>query len=46
MFRDNAFVKYHKNKAFLSRIESIFGKKAVENINEMLKVKLDRKIFN
>ena len=46
MFRDNAFVKYHKNKTFLSRIENIFGKNAVENINEMLKVKLDRKIFN
>jgi len=46
MFRDNAFIKYHKNKAFLSRIENIFGKNAVENINEMLKVKLDRKIFN
>ena len=46
MFRDNAFIKYHKNKSFLSRIENKFGKNAVENINNMLKVKLERKIFN
>ncbi len=46
MFRDSAFIKYHRNKSFLSRIENKFGKIAVENINEMLKVKLERKIFN
>ena len=46
MFRDSAFIKYHKNKSFLSRIENKFGKNAVENINDMLKVKLERKIFN
>ncbi len=45
-FRDNAFVQYHKSKSFLNRIEKKFGKIAVENIIEMLKVKLDRKIFH
>ena len=42
--RDEAFDIYHKDKAFLESIEKKFGKIAVENIIEMTKVKLKRKI--
>ena len=44
-FRDRAFVEYHSNKKFLKRIEKNFGTDAVQNINEMLEVKLKRKIL-
>jgi hypothetical protein len=44
-FRDNAFDIYHKNPNFLKRVKSKFGQIAVDNINEMLKVKLKRKIL-
>ncbi len=42
--RDEAFDKYHTHKPFLSLIEKKFGKKAVENILNMTKIKLKRKI--
>ncbi len=42
--RDEAYTKYHTNKFFLNRIKNRFGNKAVENIQEMSKVKLKRKI--
>ena len=44
-FRDNAFNLYHSNSKFLNRVKSKFGQIAVDNINEMLKVKLKRKIL-
>ena len=44
-FRDNAFDEYHAYPSFLERIKSKFGQVAVDNINEMLKVKLRRKII-
>ena len=44
-FRDNAFNIYHSNSHFLNRIKNKFGQIAVDNINEMLKVKLKRKIL-
>lgn len=42
--RDEAFNIYHKDKSFLKSIENKFGKIAVENIINMTKVKLKRKI--
>ena len=42
--RDEAFDKYHNHKPFLNLIEKKFGKKAAENIVEMTKIKLKRKI--
>jgi hypothetical protein len=42
--RDDAFNKYHTNKNFLRLIEKKFGKIAVQNIEEMTKTKLERKI--
>ncbi len=42
--RDDAFVNYHTNSAFLDRIKKRFGYKAVENILKMAKIKLTRKI--
>jgi anaerobic magnesium-protoporphyrin IX monomethyl ester cyclase len=44
-FRDNAFNIYHSNPQFLNRVKNKFGQVAVDNINEMLKVKLKRKIL-
>ena len=43
--RDDAFVDYHTYVPFLNKIEEKFGKKAVDNINQMTKVKLKRKIL-
>ena len=40
----NAFNKYHNYKPFLNLIEKKFGKKAADNIIEMTKIKLKRKI--
>ncbi len=42
--RDEAFDKYHNHKPFLNLIEKKFGKKAANNIVEMTKIKLKRKI--
>ena len=43
--RDDAFLTYHSDKKFLSRIKSRFGVDAVNNIKEMNKIKLKRKII-
>jgi radical SAM superfamily enzyme YgiQ (UPF0313 family) len=45
-FRDNAFEEYHSYPPFLEKIKNKFGQIAVDNINEMLKVKLKRRITN
>ncbi len=44
-FRDMACLEYHSNPDFLRKINDKFGKKAVENIKEMLEIKLKRKIY-
>jgi anaerobic magnesium-protoporphyrin IX monomethyl ester cyclase len=45
-FRDKAFDEYHSYPPFLEKVKNKFGQIAVDNINEMLKVKLKRKIIN
>ena len=42
--RDDAFVNYHSNPKFLDRIKKRFGYKAFENVKQMSKIKLSRKI--
>ena len=42
--RDEAFDKYHNHKPFLDLITKKFGSEAAENIVEMTKIKLKRKI--
>ena len=43
--RDEAFVNYHSNSKFLERVKMRFGEKAFNNIIEMNKIKLKRKII-
>ncbi len=43
--RDDAFVEYHTYQPFLNKVKEKFGQKAVDNINQMTKVKLKRKIL-
>jgi len=43
--RDENFTKYHSYEPFLKLIKEKFGKKAVNNIIEMNKIKLKRKII-
>tara|TARA_Y100000590_G_scaffold468942_1_gene653968 strand:- start:1362 stop:2891 length:1530 start_codon:yes stop_codon:yes gene_type:complete len=44
-YRDKSFEKYHTSKNFLKKIEEKFGKKALNNIKDMTKIKLKRKIL-
>ena len=44
-YRDKSFRDYHTYKPFLDKIEKKFGKKALDNIKDMTKVNLKRKIF-
>ena len=44
-FRDEAWTKYHTNSKYLSLIKKKFGLKAVENIKNMTKIKLKRKLL-
>ena len=44
-FRDKAFDEYHSYAPFQEKVKAKFGQVAVDNINEMLKVKLKRKIL-
>ena len=44
-YRDKSFTNYHMNKSFLNKIEAKFGKKAINNMKDMTKVKLKRKIL-
>ena len=43
--RDDAFHEYHSYKPFLDKIKNKFGVKAVNNIKEINKIKLKRKIL-
>jgi radical SAM superfamily enzyme YgiQ (UPF0313 family) len=45
-FRDKAFEEYHSYPPFLEKVKNKFGQVAVDNINEMLKVKLKRRIID
>ena len=44
-YRDKSFRDYHTYKPFLDKIEKKFGKKALDNIKDMTKVNLKRKIL-
>ena len=44
-YRDESFINYHTKKSFLNKIEKEFGQKALDNIKEMTKVSLKRKII-
>ena len=44
--RDDAFTEYHNYKPFLDLIKKKFGSKAADNIVEMAKIKLKRKILS
>jgi radical SAM superfamily enzyme YgiQ (UPF0313 family) len=44
--RDENWKKYHTNKKFLSETKKRFGKQAVNNINNMSKIELTRKILH
>ena len=43
--RDKKFIEYHTNVNFLNKVEKKFGKDARNNIAEMTKIKLKRKII-
>jgi len=45
-FRDKAFEEYHSYSPFLEKVKKKFGQVAVDNIDEMLKVKLKRRIID
>ena len=45
-YRDKSFINYHTQKPFLDKIERKFGKKALNNIEDMTKVNLKRKILD
>jgi len=44
-FRDDAWSKYHTYSLFLDKVEKKYGRMARENIEEMAKIKLKRKIL-
>ena len=43
--RDDAFITYHTYEPFLQKIKNKFGQKALDNIKEMTKIELKRKIL-
>ena len=44
-FRDEAFNIYHSNQKFLDKVLKKYGKAAAQNVKDMTKVKLKRKIL-
>jgi radical SAM superfamily enzyme YgiQ (UPF0313 family) len=44
-FRDHAFVAYHSAPRFQEKVRRRFGSKALENINKMLEVKIQRRLL-
>jgi len=44
-YRDECYHDYHNDENFLKRIKNKYGKKAADNILEMSKIKLKRKII-
>ena len=43
--RDKKFIQYFERPDFLNRVENKFGKEAADNIKQMTKIKLKRKII-
>jgi anaerobic magnesium-protoporphyrin IX monomethyl ester cyclase len=43
-YRDEAWQKYHKRKEYLNLIEKKFGVDPKKNIEELIKIKIERKI--
>jgi len=44
-FRDEAYYEYHSYEPFQQKVKEKFGKIAVDNINDMIKIKLKRRLF-
>lgn len=44
-FRDEAFIRYHENNCYLSLVERRFSSKVRSHIEEMLKVKIRRRLL-
>jgi anaerobic magnesium-protoporphyrin IX monomethyl ester cyclase len=44
-FRDNAWMEYHTNEKYLNLLESKFGTKSRENVENTSKIKLKRKLL-
>ena len=44
-FRDQAFQGYHSSKKFQEKVQEKYGEQAVENIKQMTKVRLRRKLL-
>jgi len=44
-FRDDAFIEYHSHPPFLEKVGHKFGSVATDNIRDMLKVRLKRRIL-
>ena len=44
-FRDGAYDEYHTSPEFLERVTKMFGEKQADNIREMTKIKLKRRIL-
>jgi len=44
-FRDRAFMAYHSHPKFIAKLRSRFGQVAVDNLQELTKVKLRRKLL-
>ena len=44
-FRDNAFYEYYEDENYLSMMRKIFGEGVINEIKEMTKVKLKRKLL-
>jgi len=45
-FRDEAFTVYHTNPSFLEKVQSKYGEMASNNIKQMTKIKLRRKLLD
>jgi len=45
LFRDNAWLEYHTYSPFLEKVETKYGLEARQNIEEMTKIKLRRRIL-
>jgi radical SAM superfamily enzyme YgiQ (UPF0313 family) len=44
--RDKKFIEYHTDQNFLTKIKEKFGISAVQNIIDMTKIKIKRKLYN
>tara|TARA_B100000795_G_scaffold44415_1_gene29146 strand:+ start:2571 stop:4076 length:1506 start_codon:yes stop_codon:yes gene_type:complete len=44
--RDDLFFEYYSDEGILNNLRNKFGQKTIDHINQMMSVKLDRKIFS